>query len=200
MAKVEGPLFSMGARGKIADSIVFFPWKGKNVVRRWLKPTNPKSTAQGYVRCAMKAISKFVKRMVFINGGGAADCAIYQACTASAPAGTNWNAYAGYGFLNALQSAGHLATASFVGFIDQYSTSLAESVRSSFEVAATALGMEDFAFAYGYTTNIPAGLQLYFGAISCYQNSIIGSAPYDTHPQSWDTADVGSFHGGMTAA
>jgi len=41
MAKVDGPLFSLEARGKIGQAIVFFPWKGRHAVRRWLKPTNP---------------------------------------------------------------------------------------------------------------------------------------------------------------
>ena len=47
MAKVTGPLMSMSASGKIADAIVFFSWKGVNVVRQWLKPANPQSTGQG---------------------------------------------------------------------------------------------------------------------------------------------------------
>jgi len=42
MAKVEGPLFSLEARGKIGNVMVHFPWKGRNVVRKWLKPTNPR--------------------------------------------------------------------------------------------------------------------------------------------------------------
>jgi len=47
MAKVNSPLNSFNASGKIADSLVFFSWKGINVVRRWLKPANPKSNDQG---------------------------------------------------------------------------------------------------------------------------------------------------------
>ena len=46
MAKVDGPLLSLEARGKVADAIVFFPWKGRHVVRQWLKPTNPMDTLQ----------------------------------------------------------------------------------------------------------------------------------------------------------
>ena len=37
----------MSASGKIANSMVFFPWKGLAVVREWLKPANPQSTKQG---------------------------------------------------------------------------------------------------------------------------------------------------------
>src|SRR4030042_4238809 len=106
MAKVDGPLMSIEARGKIADAIVFFPWKGRHVVRQWLKPTNKKSTVQGYLRAALKAVSKCIKKIGCISGGNAQDSVVYQACTASAPAGLNWNAFFGQGFLNLLQTAG----------------------------------------------------------------------------------------------
>ncbi|MBA7574179.1 hypothetical protein ES708_15981 [subsurface metagenome] len=60
MAKVISPLFSFGASGQLAKSIVFFPWKGLNVVRQWVCPANPKSSAQvthrGYLTAAVQAI------------------------------------------------------------------------------------------------------------------------------------------------
>lgn len=46
MAKVTGPLFSVDARGKIADSLVFMGWRGLKTVRRWLVPHNPRTAAQ----------------------------------------------------------------------------------------------------------------------------------------------------------
>ena len=46
MAKVIAPLFSFGASGKLADSLVFFPFKGVNAVRSYVVPANPKSAAQ----------------------------------------------------------------------------------------------------------------------------------------------------------
>ncbi|GAI83561.1 unnamed protein product [marine sediment metagenome] len=60
MAKVISPLFSFGASGQLAKSIVFFPWKGLNVVRQWVAPANPKTTSQvthrGYMTAAVAAI------------------------------------------------------------------------------------------------------------------------------------------------
>lgn len=53
MAKLIGPLFSIGATGKIADSLVYFTWKGRNVVRQWLVPANPQSSDQGDRRIIM---------------------------------------------------------------------------------------------------------------------------------------------------
>lgn len=193
MAKVDGPLFSLEARGKIADAIVFFPWKGKHVVRQWLKPTNKKSTVQGYIRAALAAVGSWVKVIGSISGSDAQDSVIYQAGTATAPAGMNWNAFLAQGFLDLLQTAGTFLTASFAAIVADYSSSVGTEALTAFQTNATALGLEDFAFDYGYVTNIPAGLQLYFGAKACYAQGIIGTAPYTIDPVSWAASDVDNF-------
>ena len=46
MAKLKAPLLSLGASGAIGKSIVFFPWKGLNVAREYVVPSNPKTTGQ----------------------------------------------------------------------------------------------------------------------------------------------------------
>ena len=46
MAKLKAPLLSFGARGQIAKSAVYFPWKGVDAVREYVIPANPRSTAQ----------------------------------------------------------------------------------------------------------------------------------------------------------
>jgi len=46
MAKLKAPLFSFEARGKIADALVYFPWKGINCVRQYVIPANPKTDPQ----------------------------------------------------------------------------------------------------------------------------------------------------------
>lgn len=60
MAKLKGPLFSLAAAGKLADALVYFGWKGLNVVREYVIPTNPKTTKQttqrGYLTAAVLAI------------------------------------------------------------------------------------------------------------------------------------------------
>lgn len=60
MAKVHAPLMSFGASGKLANSIVFFPWKGINCVRSYVVPANPKSAGQvtqrGYMTTIVDAI------------------------------------------------------------------------------------------------------------------------------------------------
>lgn len=47
MAKVNGPLMSMSASGKIGDAIVFAAWKGIAYVRQFVIPANPQSSGQG---------------------------------------------------------------------------------------------------------------------------------------------------------
>lgn len=46
MAKLRAPLFSFGASGKIAEALVYFPWKGLNVVREYVIPANPRTAPQ----------------------------------------------------------------------------------------------------------------------------------------------------------
>jgi hypothetical protein len=50
MAKVKGPLFSIDARGKIADAMVFGGWKGIPWVREYFIPQNPQSDLQVALR------------------------------------------------------------------------------------------------------------------------------------------------------
>lgn len=198
MAKVDGPLMSLEARGKIADAIVFFPWKGRHAVRQWLKPTQPHTTKQGYVRTAMYAIGKWIKQIWSISGDDAVNSKVYSLNTVACPAAMNWNAFAAEGFLNRLVAAGVFVTASFAALVAAYST-LATAVLTAFKTNATLLGMQDFAFDYGYTTNVEAGCQLYFGALACYYNSIQASAPYNTIPNSWAASDVDNFKTDMVA-
>lgn len=60
MAKLKAPLFSLGATGQLGKALVFFPWKGLNLVREHVVPANPKTTAQttqrGYMTDAVAHI------------------------------------------------------------------------------------------------------------------------------------------------
>jgi hypothetical protein len=46
MAKTKAPLFGFGASGKLGDAIVFGSWKGIDVAREYVVPSNPQSAAQ----------------------------------------------------------------------------------------------------------------------------------------------------------
>jgi len=60
VAKLKAPLFSFGASGQIAKALVYFTWKGLNVVREHVVPANPKTTGQttqrGYLALAVAHI------------------------------------------------------------------------------------------------------------------------------------------------
>lgn len=50
MAKVRGPLYSIDARGALADAMVFGGWKGIPWVRAQFTPQNPKTALQQAIR------------------------------------------------------------------------------------------------------------------------------------------------------
>ena len=54
MEKLKGPLMSIDARGKLADSMVFMGWKGLKTVRQHVTPANPKTQAQKDQRALMR--------------------------------------------------------------------------------------------------------------------------------------------------
>ena len=60
MAKLKGPLLSLGASGSIADTLTFFTWKGINVAREHVVPTNPRTakqtTQRSYITAAVAKI------------------------------------------------------------------------------------------------------------------------------------------------
>lgn len=50
MAKLTGPLLSLGARGQIGKTLVTSKWKGIPYARQYVIPSNPQTTAQSGVR------------------------------------------------------------------------------------------------------------------------------------------------------
>lgn len=60
MAKLKAPLMSLGAAGQLGKALVFFGWKGLDVVREYVVPSNPRSVGQttqrGYLADAVDAI------------------------------------------------------------------------------------------------------------------------------------------------
>jgi len=63
MAKVIGPLHSDGASGKFADAMVFFRWKGRNVVRQYIIPENPQSDDQAEFRTIVGGTGRAVGKI-----------------------------------------------------------------------------------------------------------------------------------------
>lgn len=61
MAKARSPLHSTGASGKLGKDLVYFPWKGLNVVRSYTTPANPRSAAQTKQRNLFKTLAQLGK-------------------------------------------------------------------------------------------------------------------------------------------
>jgi hypothetical protein len=94
MAKVSGPLMSMGASGSFGGALVFGLRKGQNVVRQLVTPANPKSADQAAARNIVRvtgAAQRFANLCVDMGAGRlVTDKAALIAAT---PSGQTWNSY-----------------------------------------------------------------------------------------------------------
>jgi len=92
MAKLTAPLFSFGASGKLADSLVFGSWKGLNIVRKYVIPANPQSDAQVIQRDYFEeAVDKVHAVQILVTHAlDAADLAAYSQLGATEPTPRTW--------------------------------------------------------------------------------------------------------------
>jgi len=92
LAKLKGPLFSLGASQQIGKALVFFGWKGLNVVREYVIPSNPKTTAQqtqrGYLTTIVADIH--AAQAAAANPLGATDVMAYALWASVVQAATTW--------------------------------------------------------------------------------------------------------------
>jgi len=57
MAKLTGPLLSIGARGAIGKTLVAAEWRGVKYMRQYVIPANPNTTAQQVVRDIFRTLN-----------------------------------------------------------------------------------------------------------------------------------------------
>ena len=190
MAKVVLPLLSAEARGKIADALVFFPLahaKGGQPVRRWLKPANPQSEAQGTTRIKMAAMGSIIPKVIHIKTGVAADSSLASQWKALCPANKIWNAFF-------VEKMGGSAFAT----INQALSDWADDATAStglFKTAAAALALEDTTLTYGVPSTITAGEKLFVAAHACYLNGITEAA---VDAKSMDDTAITAFQKAFT--
>lgn len=172
MAKVAGPLYSAEARGKIADIMVHFPWKGRACVRQWLKPTNPKSVSQIEVRSFVYFLAK--GGMYFANNttekkGADTDKNLIKAVTPSAQI---WNAY----LMDMAIGDGHANyDAAETGW-----SALTSTAQDAWDTAAAALTPAIPGGTFG-THVVTAGQNFYHFRYGLYKMGI-DTAPTETPP------------------
>jgi hypothetical protein len=187
MAKVTGPLFSVSASGKIADSIVFFGWKGVNVVRQWLVPANPKSELQGNQRTMLggtgKAVGKIQPEKAFAQQ--LIDLSLI-------PGGQTKQSYiVKYILTNYLTNA--------TTYAEQLALCTGHTAYTSFEGLATALDVADFSLAYDDIATYDKALGMYLIAKTAIALGFTG-APYTTPLTEWITTHVYSMGKDFTSA
>ncbi len=185
MAKVYMPLLSAQASGKLAKSMVHFYWKGLNVVRQWVIPTNPRDVNQKLIRQKLAAMGKNLAAIVTPYSGLVAGSAIYQLIVADTPANQIWNAH----FVK--EGLDHLKTeANF--------TALSAAIMGTATVTAwqEQAGELGFATLTGdqFATAISPEVQLAMGAYAAYAMNLSGATDiYSTYPSNWNVATIFNF-------
>lgn len=175
MAKVTGPLMSMSASGKLADAIVFFTWKGNNVVRQWLKPSNPQSADQGDTRIAMGGTGRAVGKMV-------ADSSYHQQLIdlALIPGGQTKQSYMVKYIIDNFISTGTLYAAELASMTGHTAYAGIQSVADS-------LGILEFDLDYATYAPYNKALGVYLLAKAAIALSFTGT-PYSIALASWTAA------------
>lgn len=173
MAKVVLPLLSAEARGKIADSLVFFPLAhsiGGQPVRRWLKPANPQNAAQGNTRIKMAASGSIIPKILHVKTGQLTDSSLAAQIKVLCPANKIWNAF----YVEKMNGS------AFATFLQALTDWTAENTtdKGLFDTAAAALAMEDTTLAYASPSTITAGQKLFVAAHGAYLLGIT-EAPVD---------------------
>lgn len=187
MAKVTGPLYSLSASGTIGKAMVHFGWKGINVVREWLKPTNPKTANQGDVR------------IVFGGLGQASRCVGLEDTTHTAspfaldarlcnPSGQTWASFLVQHLTNTYMSDATAYEAIYTAFE-------AHAQKAIFTAQAAILELADFNVSYKGTAHVfSKGMQLYMLALYgigmlALKENVFNRAPYTTAIGSWAAGD-----------
>lgn len=192
MAKTTGPLFSVSASGKLANSLVYFTWKGIGVAREWLKPANPQSAAQG-------------KRRLLLGGTGRAVGEILPH-----PGNPIVSSFAQMLIDLKLIPAGQTKQSFLVDYIlshyltdaTAFASMLAEmtaltTLYGAFGSLATTLGLVNFEISYDTIAAYDKALGLYLMAKSAIALGFT-VAPYTTALASWVAAEVTLFGADLT--
>ncbi len=183
MAKVQGPLFSMSAAGKLGDALVYFPWKGLSVVREWLIPTNKQSAVQGNRRTMLGGTGRAVGEIRPNPASAIVSAFAQQLITLGLiPGGQTKQSFLVQYILD------HFLTtpSAFVTMLAEFTGHTYSAV---FGTSATALGLVDFSLPYDSIAAYDKGLGLYLIAKAAVAFPLSGT-PYSTALASWVTADI----------
>lgn len=177
MAKVQGPLMSMSASGALGKAIVFFGWKGTNVVREWLKPANPQSEGQGDQRIIIGGTGKAVGK---IQPGSAFAQQLID--LSLLPAGQTKQSY-----LVKYITTNYLTNATT--YASQLALCTGHTAYTSFQSGAGDLTIVEFDLPYAGVAAYDKALGLYLIAKSAIALGFVGT-PYSVALSAWTKTQV----------
>ncbi len=145
MAKLKAPLMSLGASGQLGKALVFFPWKGLDVVREYVIPSNPKSTLQttqrGYLTDAVTAVH--ASQATPVEGFDSIDVAACALWASVVKAATTWFNQVVKNWID-VAVAGNTATLMRAGTAD-----MSTPGECSFQIIAGSAAMVDATLFWG---------------------------------------------------
>ena len=169
MARITGPLMSMDASGAVGGAIVFSKWKGRNYVRRFVVPHNPRSPLQVAQRAVLKFLAEEWALISIPN----------QATWASLAAATNISPF------NAFVSNGLNRNSQLMGPADIYPATLAGVTPSAPTITATG-GVHNIGLSIADGANPPDTSWWIYrklgGAPSGLVSELIAVVPYSASP------------------
>lgn len=178
MAKVNGPLHSDSASGKIANALVFFAVRGINVVRQYVIPKNIQSEDQGDQRLVL--------------GGAGRACSVVKANSLCANAMNVLGLVKGkdtkQSYLVRKMIALYMNDATaFEAMVTEFA---AHTAKTDFTAQAELIGLSDFDIEYkGTTSPFSKGLMLYALAKTLIAVGLTG-APYSVKLADWVDAQI----------
>lgn len=184
MAKVISPLFSFEASGKIADAMVFFTWKGRNVVRKWTIPTNPMSEDQGNIRLKLLSNSKGIKPAWLTAN-------LVTSLKDVTPSGQIWNAY----IIKTVMDQYLKGATNYTAMLSAFTNATAND---QWEAIATQLDMVSQWLTYASIETITPGQQLFQIAKGSAYLECVG-LPAGS-PDTWLTSQIDQFGSAYTMA
>ena len=160
MAKVNGPLFSLDARNKVGDAIVYSIWKGRNYVRSRIVPHNPKSDDQAAARLHLGSVGKNNKMIQCKSKGDPGDSDLYTSILAKTPADQSWMSFFAAAQIGPGSSTIRAARAAYA-LLDQ-------TKKGYWTTAAATIPLSGFDIGYGTDAPITPGEQLFICAYGAY--------------------------------
>jgi hypothetical protein len=182
MAKVTGPLYSMSASGKIGNAMVHFAWKGINVVREWLIPSNPQSAAQGNIRTVIAGIGRAVG---MVDVGMQYDVNL-RASVVLPDQQTKQSYLVQYIKDHYVAGSGATLTAAFAAILAELT---GHTAYTSWTAGAVDAGITDFSLTYDSIATFEKGLGLYLLAKAAVDLGFSGS-PYTKTLAKWTATHI----------